>query len=103
MLYQWGTAWQLTHNSANDPRERWVQQATDDELPVLLNTLEKISQRATNSSVGLDLYSAVDSPVLQWYLRDYWQAQIGQTLPPGAQYEVIITQVDVNEPEFGSD
>ena len=51
MLYQWGTAWHLTHNGANDPRERWVQQATDDELPVLLNTIEKISQRAANSRI----------------------------------------------------
>ena len=103
LLYQWGTAWHLTHNGANDPRERWVLQATDDELPLFLNTLEKISQRATNSDTDLELFSAVDSPVLQWYLRDFWQAQFGQTLPPGAQYEVIISRADVNEPVLGSD
>lgn len=103
LLYQWGTAWQLTHNSANDPRERWVQEAADDELPVLLNTIEKISQTATNSNIDLELYSTVDSPVLHWYLRDYWQAQYGQSLPPGAQYEVIISLADIEEPVFGSD
>ena len=24
MLFEWGTAWHLTHNAANDPREGWV-------------------------------------------------------------------------------
>ena len=103
ILYQWGTAWYLTHDGANDPRERWVQQAADDELPFLLDTIEQISQSAVNSKFDLDLYSAVDSPLLRWYLRDYQQLKIGQTLTPGAQNEVIITSAEVNEPNFGSD
>jgi 4-amino-4-deoxy-L-arabinose transferase-like glycosyltransferase len=103
VIYQWGTAWHLTHFGANDPRERWVQVATDDELPVLLNTVEKISQRATNSDFDLQLFSAVDSPVLHWYLRDFRQVQIGNTLPPEAQYDVVITPIEVNEPILGSD
>ncbi|MDX1413531.1 MAG: glycosyltransferase family 39 protein [Candidatus Promineifilaceae bacterium] len=103
LLFQWGTAWQLTQISANDPRERWIQQATDDELPVLLDTLEKISQSATNSKYDLELYSAVDSSVLHWYLRDFWQARIEQGLSPGAQYEVIISRADIDQPLLGSD
>lgn len=103
VLYQWGTAWYLTHDGANDPRERWVQQAADDELPVLLDTIEKISQSATNSNNDVQLFSAVDSPVLRWYLRDFDQGQIGETLPPVAQYDLIITPVEAEEPLLGSD
>jgi uncharacterized protein (TIGR03663 family) len=103
LLFQWGTAWNLTHNTANDPRERWVEQATDDDVPVLISTLQDISRKATNSNADLSLYSAVDSPVLRWYLRDFWRAQFGQTIPPGAQFEAIISRSDATEPALGSD
>ncbi len=102
-IFQWGTAWYLTHDGANDPRERWVGQATDDEVPVLIETIEKISQSATNSGTDLRLFSAVDSPVLRWYLREFKQVQIGHTLPPDAQHDAIITHADLLEPSFGSD
>jgi len=103
LLYQWGTSWHLTHVAANDPRERWVEQATDDDVAILLRSLQDISRRNTNSDSDLPLFSAVDSPVLRWYLRDFWRAQIGQTIPQGAQYEVIISNSNITEPTFGSD
>jgi 4-amino-4-deoxy-L-arabinose transferase-like glycosyltransferase len=93
LVYQWGTAWNLTHVTANDPRESWVEQATDDEVGLL----------ATNSDGDIPIFSAVDSPVLRWYLRDFGRAQFGQTLPPGAQYEVIISPAAVIEPAFGDE
>jgi hypothetical protein len=35
-FYQWGTSWWLSHEAANDPRERWVAlPATDDDVRVL--------------------------------------------------------------------
>lgn len=103
LAYEWGTAWHLTHNAANDPRERWVTVGTDGELPLLLNTLQEISRTASNSDSDLTLLSAVDTPVLRWYLRDFWQASGGQTVPPEAQHQVIISKVGDAEPSFGAD
>ncbi len=103
LLFQWGTAWNLTHITANDPRERWVEQATDDDIPLLLGTLKDISHKATNSDADLPLFSAVDSPVLRWYLRDFGRAQFGQAIPPGTQVQAIISRSDVDEPTLGSD
>lgn len=103
LMYQWGTAWNLTHVTANDPRESWVKQATDDEISLLVRSLQDISRTVTNSDTGIPVFSAVDSPVLRWYLRDFGQAQFGQALPPGARHEVIISPAAVVEPALGDD
>jgi hypothetical protein len=103
LAFEWGTAWHLTHHAANDPRERWVTVGTDSELPLLLNTLQEISRTASNSDSDLTLLIAVDTPVLRWYLRDFWQASEGQTVPPEAQHQVIISRVGDAEPSFGAD
>lgn len=100
-LYQWGTAWHLTHVSANDPRERWVEQGADDDLPFMLETLREISNQATNSDAGLTLFSTVDSPLLRWYLRDYGQAQYGATIPAQARYQVLLTPATSTDPVLG--
>ncbi len=103
LLYQWGTAWKFTHLSANDPRESWVEQATDDEVALLVSSLQELSRKAYNSDGDIPIFSAVDSPVLRWYLREFEQAQFGQTLPPGAQFEVIISPASTIEPVLGDD
>ena len=103
LAFEWGTAWHLTHTAANDSRERWVNQGTDDDLPLLLRTLQDISRQATNSDADLTLLSAVDTPVLHWYLRDFWQATIGQTVSPDAQHDVIISRAEDEVPQFGTD
>ncbi len=103
LLFQWGTAWNLTHISANDPRESWVEQATDDDVGQLSLALYDISRRADNSDRGIPIFSAVDSPVLRWYLRDFPQAQFGHALPLGAQHEVIISPAVDSEPILGDD
>ncbi len=103
LAYEWGTAWHLTHESANDPRERWVTEGTDNDLPLLLDTLQDISRQATNSDNDISLLSAVDTPVLRWYLRDFWQATIGESVPPNAQNQVVISRIEDGDPSFGSD
>jgi hypothetical protein len=103
LAFEWGTAWHLTHSAANDPREEWVTSGTDDEIPLLTNTLQEISRAASNSDGDLTLLSAVDSPVLHWYLRDFWQAKMGQSVPPEARHQVIISKVGELEPLFGAD
>jgi 4-amino-4-deoxy-L-arabinose transferase-like glycosyltransferase len=103
LFYQWGTAWNLTHVTANDPRESWVVQATDDDVAMLARSLQDISRKAANSDGEIPIFSAVDSPVLRWYLRHFRHAQFGQTLPPGANYEVIISPAVTIEPILGND
>jgi hypothetical protein len=100
-FYQWGTGWWLSHEAANDPRERWVTLATDDDVGLLVTTLQDISRQATNADHELDIFSSVDSPTLRWYLRDFRQLQFGNSLPPGAQNEAIISP-DNAEPTLGS-
>jgi 4-amino-4-deoxy-L-arabinose transferase-like glycosyltransferase len=103
IFFEWGTAWHLTHSAANDAREEWVTIGTDTELPLLLKTLQDISRSASNSDSDLTLLSAVDTPVLDWYLRDFWQATMGQTVPPEANQQVIISKAGAAEPLLGAD
>lgn len=91
VFYQWGTGWWLSHEAANDPRERWVTQATDDDVRLLVTALQDISRQSGNANAEIDLFSSVDSPVLRWYLRDFEQLQFGQALPLNAQNEAIIS------------
>ena len=91
VLIQWGTGWQLTHVAANDPRERWVTTATDDDIRLLTAALTEISRQATNSEHELTIFSGVEAPALRWYLRDFNQFQMGASLPAGARHDVIIS------------
>ncbi len=103
VFYQWGTARYLNHAAANDPRERWVTEASDDGAPLLANMLRDISRQVANSDNGLQIHSAVDTPVLAWYLRDFTNLQLGETLPPAAQSQALITPASMSEPGLGSD
>ncbi len=91
IFFSWGTAWQLGHFSANDPRERWVTVGTDDDMRVLIPVIQEISNQVSNSVYDLDIFSGVDSPVLRWYLRDFRQVQFSDTLPVGTANELIIS------------
>ncbi|MEM7115577.1 MAG: glycosyltransferase family 39 protein [Chloroflexota bacterium] len=99
---QWGTAWELGHRSANDPRERWVGEATDDDMRFLATTIRDVSRQGSKSDVDLELFSAVDTPVLRWYLRPFRQVQFGNTIPTAATHQAIITRAGIAEPGFGS-
>ncbi|MCB9422134.1 MAG: glycosyltransferase family 39 protein [Ardenticatenaceae bacterium] len=101
-FYQWGTGWWLSHEAANDPRERWVTQATDNEIRLLVTTLQDVSWQANNANYGLDIFSSVDSPTLRWYLRHFQKVQFGNSLPVSAQNQVIISPYNA-ELSLGSD
>ncbi|MCA9933493.1 MAG: glycosyltransferase family 39 protein [Ardenticatenaceae bacterium] len=102
-FYQWGTAWWLGHDAANDVRERWVQApATDDDVPVLIHTIQEISSQASGSDVGVDILNSVDSPVLHWYLRQFPQLTMANAVPLNTQTGIVITLQNI-EAGFGSD
>jgi len=94
LYWQWGTGWQLSHAGANDPRERWVIKATDDDVPVMLELITNVSLQTTNAADDLEIFSLIESPVLRWYFRDFARFQSGPALPANAQTPVILAPDD---------
>jgi hypothetical protein len=90
VFFGWGTAWWLGHEAANDPRARWVDVGTDDDVRLLIDVAERVSLQATGSSTSMEIFSLVDSPVLRWYLRDFSELSFGQVLPPSPRHMAII-------------
>jgi len=102
LFWQWGTAWQLSRLGANDPRERWVQAGTDDDVKMLIPLLQDISRQVANSPRDLVIFSQVESPVLRWYLRDFAGFEHGPALPVDTQADVIIAPIE-GEPALPND
>lgn len=99
-IYSWGTGWWMSHQAANDPRERWVTVGTDDDVRLLAAVARDISRQATGTDTDLDILSSVESAVLRWYLRDFERVHFVESVPIGANNAVIITPAD-SEPAFG--
>lgn len=102
VVFSWGSSWWLNQTAANDTRTGWVTQASDDELPLLIRTIEEFSEQRKQARYDLHIFSAVDTPVLRWYLRRFPQLEVGASVPASAVYDAILT---ANEPEqtFGAD
>jgi uncharacterized protein (TIGR03663 family) len=101
-LFQWGTAWWLGHQAANDPRERWVTQATQPNTPQLADLVGEISYQIDHSPTSIGIYSMVDNPALQWYLREFDALTIGSPVLPETTYPLVISPAEM-EPAFRSD
>jgi hypothetical protein len=65
--------------------------------------LREVSRQATNSDFDLAIFSTVDTPILRWYLREYDQARLGNTIPTNANYDAIITTADQTALTLSSD
>jgi hypothetical protein len=87
----WSTAWWLSHHGANDPRDRWVGRAADDEIHLLGRTLRQFSFQAGYGANGLPVLSTVDNPTLRWHLRDFANARFEGGIPEETTVEAIIT------------
>ncbi|MCB0000356.1 MAG: glycosyltransferase family 39 protein, partial [Anaerolineales bacterium] len=74
VFYQWGLGWGMAQRWGNDPRERWVQTATDGDIRLLVQLVQDVSRQGAGSDSDLELFSAVDSPLLRWYLRPFPRA-----------------------------
>ncbi len=103
VFYQWGLGWGMAQRWGNDPRERWVQTATDGDIRLLVQLVQDVSRQGAGSDSDLELFSAVDSPLLRWYLRPFPRAQFGTAVPAAATQPLIITPASQTEPSFGSD
>lgn len=97
LFFTWGTSWWLSHEAANDPRERWVLNGTDDDVRLLVSNLHAFSRLYTNSADEIDIASSVNTPTLRWYLRDFSNAQFGETLPATTNNRLLITPSDSDQ------
>ncbi|HSM56810.1 MAG TPA: glycosyltransferase family 39 protein [Candidatus Sulfomarinibacteraceae bacterium] len=102
LIFNWGTAWWLTHEARNDPREQWVGITSDDDVLLLAKTLEDVSWQVDGSRYGMALHSGVDHQVLRWYLRHFKNASFGVIVRPESQQPAIISAGD-SEPALGAD
>lgn len=96
VVFAWGSAWWLSREAANDTRERWITSGTDADIRLMRETIEDLSWQASNSANGVALASAVDSPTLRWYLREFDNATFANSLPPSTDSPVLITPLDYN-------
>ncbi|MFK7801183.1 MAG: glycosyltransferase family 39 protein [Anaerolineae bacterium] len=101
-VFSWSVAWRLGGEQANDSRQLWVEQGTDDELFLLNDTLRETGSSTIGLEEALEIYSTVDIAVLRWYLRDYDDVQFFDAIPAGATPDIIITPDGV-EVQAGSD
>ena len=102
VLLNWGLSWRLGVTLAQDTRERWITEAADDELPLLLESLSEVARETRGSDDAVEIYSSVDHPLLRWYLRDLDGIRYVDTLPSGAIPDMAITPI-LTDPAFGSD
>ncbi len=96
--FSWGNSWWLNHRAANDTRTQWVAVATDHDVRFLEETVRETAWQWLGSEAEASLLSTVDTPVLRWYLRDFPQAQFGESGLPAADHHLIITPTDVELP-----
>ena len=94
LFYNWGTAWWLSHEAANNPLESWVSEGTDDGMLVLADMVQDLSWQLSKSDRDVDILSTVDTPAMRWYLRDYVNAEIGKSAPPDTTATIVITPAD---------
>jgi hypothetical protein len=95
--FSWSTAWWFGHHAANDPRTG-LGPATDDDVRLLVEMLSEMSYQARFERVDLPLLSAVDTPALRWYLRQFNAVQVGDTVPAGTVTAALITRFDAPPP-----
>lgn len=101
LIVSWGSAWWLSRHAANDTRERWNSIGTDVDIRLIRETVEELSWRASNSANDVVLASAVDTPALRWYLRDFDKATFASTLPAADASPVLITPLEY-DPQVAS-
>ena len=100
--YSWSTAIWLSTEAANDPREPWVQSASDDDIRLLTSTIQQVSWQVKGSEVDLDIYSTIDNPSLNWYLREMKGLELGDGISPSIEASGLLTEV-IAEPQLANE
>ncbi|PIE79916.1 MAG: hypothetical protein CSA11_10215 [Chloroflexi bacterium] len=107
LFYNWGTAWWLSHQAANDPRESWVNEGTNASILILADVIQDLSWKLNTSDMDVHILSTIDTPTLRWYLRQYQNIEFGKTAPSDTQSNIVITPAEaittLSESYMGSD
>ncbi len=105
VILNWGMSWRLGVVASQDTRERWIVEAADDELPLLVEAITEVANETGSIVTSTEIYSTIDHPLVRWYLRDLDNITYGTALPNGATPALALTadtSAD-NSPAFGSD
>lgn len=102
LVVQWGTAWRIGVTSVNNPHEPIMVASTDDELSLLIEATVNTAREVRGTERAVSLFSALDHPLLRWYLRDFDRAEFGSAVPAQATFDLIIAP-DEADPAFGTE
>ncbi|MEM7801339.1 MAG: hypothetical protein AAF633_19250 [Chloroflexota bacterium] len=101
-VFNWGIGWRLAHTNANDPRERWVDAATDSEVFLMETILGEAGRDLKGIDQSLVVFSTIDHPVLRWNLRAFPLVTFGDVVPIGSIPDAVIT-LEGEDPALSSD
>ncbi|MDJ0756989.1 MAG: glycosyltransferase family 39 protein [Ardenticatenaceae bacterium] len=102
LVVQWGTAWRIGVTAVNNPHEPIMVSSTDDELSLLIDATVNTAREVRGTERAVSLFSALDHPLLRWYLRDFDRAEFGSAVPVQATFDLIIAP-DEADPSFGTE
>jgi hypothetical protein len=94
VIFSWGSAWWFSRQAANDTRERWATAATDNDIWLMVDTLEELSWRVNNSPDQVVVEAAIDTPALRWYLREFDNATFANSISGGVAGPILITPLE---------
>lgn len=102
LVVQWGIAWRVGVTGISDHRYTDISLITADEFGLFVETTRETARELRGAEQAVSLFSAIDHPLLRWYLRDFDRARFGTAVPVEATYDLIISSEAI-EPSFGAD
>ncbi|MBN1639948.1 MAG: glycosyltransferase family 39 protein [Anaerolineae bacterium] len=92
----------LNYWHTDDPRELHVWVASDEGIRDALSVLDTVSYRRTGAPVSTPLtVEAAVGPIWRWYLRDWEDVRVVESLTAGVDTPLVLTSGDRREPVLG--
>lgn len=99
VIYLVSSAWNVSGLSSRSGMDFWKMKSNLPDERILLSTLERLNQWAPPVSGGYDLIVVgIQSPSLQWALRDYDKVEFTSQFPVGKSPAILITHDQSNLP-----
>jgi len=92
----------LNFRHANDPRELHIQVASDEGIRSALAVLADLSDHTTGQPLSTPLTVEADlGPVWQWYLRDWEDLRVVETLTADISTPLVLADASTEQPALG--
>ncbi len=101
VVVNWNGAWRLGTWGGSDTRDVWIAEAADPELPYLVRTMTEAARALKGETAAVTVTSAVDRPLLRWYLRDF-NVTWGEAVPVGELADFVLAPAET-DPTLGAD